>query len=262
MPTLKKLIFAPLFLIAFALLISQLSPIFKSADFIFSLSLETFLQLLFVSGLILLSSLFFVLFVSLAQDWKLVLPVAILAAIFPVIFLEPSIAIILVVAVLVSFLISFLALENTLKTYLTFQPNSIFGPSIRHLSSLLILVIAMTYFLAISKVITQNGFQIPDSLIDTALKAIPQPQDITAPQDLTSDILKQTIKDQFQALLKPYSSFIPAILALLLFFTLQSLVSVINIFIYPLLWLVFYILEKTGFIKFTTEMRPVKKMVI
>lgn len=262
MATAKKLIFTPLFLIAFALLISQLSPIFKSTDLIFSLSMDTLIQLLTVSGLVVLSSLFFVLFASFAMDWKLIMPMGLLTAILPVIFLDHTIAIILAVTVLVSLLISFLSLENTLKNYLTFQPNTLFGPAIKHLSSLLILIITLTYFLAINQVVTQNGFQIPDSLIDTALKAIPQPQDTTAPQDLTSDILKQTIKDQFQNLIKPYLNFIPAILALLLFFSLHSLTSIINLLIHPLLWLTFFILEKTGYIKFTTEMRPIKKMVL
>ncbi len=257
---LKKLTFAPLFLIAFTLLLSFLGPIFKSTDLIFSMSLDTLVQLLSVSILVTLSGLFFVLFASFCLDWKLILPVGFLAAILPIVFLEQTIAIISAAAVLVILLISFLSLEGTLKNYLNFQPNALFGPSIRHLSSLLILVIAVSYFLAISKVTVQNGFQIPDSLIDTALKLIPQSQG--APQDLTNDLLKQTIKDQFQILIKPYAGFIPAILALLLFFTLQSLTSLINLFIHPLLWLIFYILEKTGYIKFTTEMRPVKKMVI
>lgn len=256
MAIIKKLTFAPLFLIAFALLIFQLSPVFKSADFIFSLSLETLIQLLLISSLIILSSLFFVLFISLAQDWKLVLPVGVGAAILPVIFLKETITIILAVAFLVSFLISFLGIENVLKNYLNFQPNLLFGPSIKHLSSLLILVIAITYFLAISKVITQNGLQIPDSLIDTALKVSQQDSSVI------NNLIHQTVKDQIQAFLKPYSGFIPIVLAVLLFLTLQSLVSVINIFIYPLLWLIFLILEKSGFLKFTTEMRPVKKMVV
>ena len=259
MATIKKLIFAPLFIIVFILLIYQLSPILKTYDLIFSLSPNILIQLITLSALISLSSLLFILFSTLALDWKLVLPVIILAAILPILFLDKTLAIICAVAILVSLLMSFLFLENTLKTYLTFQPNSLFGPSIRHLSSLLILVIAITYFLAISKVVNQNGFQIPDSLIDTALKFTPQSQN--APQDLTNNLLKQTIKNQFQTFIKPYANFIPAILALLLFLTLQSLTSLINLFIYPLIWVTFYILEKSGFIKFTEEMRPVKKLV-
>ena len=146
-----------------------------------------------------------------------------------------------------------------MKTYLTFQPGAILGPSIRYLCSFLILAISITYFLSVNKLIQENGFQIPDSLIDAILKFTPQ---TSLPIDLTNNLIQQTVKDQLQNFLKPYLGFVPAVLAILLFFTLQSLTSLINLLIYPLLWITFLILEKSGFISFTTEMRPVKKMVI
>ena len=139
--------------------------------------------------------------------------------------------------------------------------------------------------------ITEKGFQIPDSLINTALKFAPQPESqenstsslpqispdqlnllknnpdllkqIGKPvQNIANDLIGQTVKKQFQDLIKPYTNFIPAILSILLFLTLQSFMAIINLLIYPLLWIKFYILEKTGFIKFTQESRLVKKMVI
>jgi len=78
----------------------------------------------------------------------------------------------------------------------------------------------------------------------------------------SQDLIKQTVKDQLEGFLKPYLGFIPALLTIILFLTLQSLTSFINLLIYPMLWIIFYIFEKTGFIKFTIEKRPVKKMVI
>lgn len=295
---LKKLIFAPVFLIAFFLLIYQISPVVKSYDLIFSISTTSLAQLIIISALISLASLLFVLFAFIASDWRLILPVGILGSLIPFIFLEIGLAIVLAVGILVSLLLSFLGVENS---------HSLLGPSIRHLSGLLILSFCLVYFLAVNKMVVQNGFQIPDSLIDATIQftqpktgqeesatpqiSLPQEQldllkqnpdllkqsgfdpkildtlnqpqkSSKAPQDLTNDLLKQTIKDQLQALIKPYSIFIPVILALLLFFTLKSLASIINLLIYPLLWITFYILEKSGFIKFTTEMRPVKKMVV
>lgn len=155
--------------------------------------------------------------------------------------------------------------------------------------------------------IAQDGFQIPDSLIDATIQftqpktdqeepflpqlSIPQEQldllkqnpdllkqsgldpkildtlnqpqkSSKAPQDLSNNLIKSAVKDQVQNFIKPYMDFIPAILAILLFFTLQSLTSIINLLISPILWITFYILEKSGFIKFTTEMRPVRKMVM
>lgn len=118
--------------------------------------------------------------------------------------------------------------------------------------------------------IAEAGFQIPDSLIDTALKMTPldaaSDQNSILTQlpvaELMRDTIKQTIKDQIQGFIKPYINFIPAILTVLLFLTLQSLTSLLNILVYPLLWLIFFILEKTGFVTFTTEMRPVKKLIV
>lgn len=305
---LKKLAFAPFFLIIFAILISQLIPFLKSYDFIFSLSANTFFNLAKLATLICLSSLLFVLFASLAQDLKITLPASLLLALIPLIFFDISLALILAVALFVNFLLTSLNLDSTLKSYLTFQPSNLLGPAIRHFSSLLILSFCIVYFLSSSKLIAQNGFQIPDSLIDTALKfsmpALPanQSEQVSLPQitqeqldllkqnpdllrqsgldpkildnlsnpqkdtqsaaSLTNNLIKQTVKDQFQTMLTPYLGFIPAILAVLLFFTLQSLTSVINLLIYPLLSATFFLLEKSGFVKYEVEQRPVRKMVV
>ncbi|MDO8576809.1 MAG: hypothetical protein Q7R82_00550 [Candidatus Daviesbacteria bacterium] len=305
---LKKLTFAPLFLIVFALFAYQLTPFLKSYDFIFSLSINTLLMLIALSFYIFFSCLLFILFATLAHDLKLVLPVAFLSALTTLFFLEPALALIFAVAIFISLLFAYLSLDNSLKSYLTFKPEALLGPAVRVLSGFLIAALCLIYFFSASKIIAQNGFQIPDSLIDTALKMAPtnltgeqeavptqlpsisqeqldvlkknpelvrqsgldpkildtlnQPKSAKAPQILTQDLIKQTIKDQIQNFIKPYINFIPAILAVLLFLTLQSFVAMINLLIYPLLWLTFYILEKTGFVKFEVEQRPVKKLVV
>lgn len=290
MNLIKKLAFAPLFLITFTLLVYQFAPLLISYDFVFSLSMTTLTNLIAVSALIFASCLLFVLFASIAQDLKLTLPVACLSALIPILFLKPSLGLILSVAIFVSLLLIYLSLDNTLKSYLNFQPSALLGPSIRHLSGLLILSFCLVYFLSISNVVSQNGFQIPDSLIDTALKiAAPSTSDTqseqislpqltpdqldllkknpdllkqSAPQSLTNDLIKQTAKDQIENFIKPYSGFIPAALAVILFLILQSITSIINLLIYPLLWIIFFVLEKTGFIRFEIEQRPVKKLVV
>lgn len=269
MTLLKKLAFAPLFLLFFILLVYQLTPFLSSYDFIFSLSLNNLIQLIIIAALFSASGLLFSVFVTLAADWKLVLPVAILSALIPMLFLEPALAIVFAVAVFISFLLTFLSLETTLKGYLTFKPEVLLGPSIRRLASLLVLAFCLIFFLSTNKIIAQKGFQIPDSLIDTALKMTPldlaAEQDSPtpkAPQNLTQDLIKQTVKDQLQNLIKPYTNFIPAGLAIILFLTLQALTSFVSLLIYPLLWIIFYILEKTGFVKFEVEQRPVKKLAV
>lgn len=302
MAPLKKLTFAPLFLISFGLLLYHINPLFASYNIIFSLTWESFIQLVVLSSLITLTSFLFILFSSLAQDSKIILPVGAAAATISLVITPQPLSFILAVGIFISTLISYLTLEGKLKSYLTFEPNSLLGPSIRHLSGLLILVISLTFFLSTNKIIQEKGFQIPDSLIDAALKVSGQSQSETTQQSLQpqltneqitllkknpellkqygldsktldslnqpttqksgQEFIKQTIKDQLQNLLKPYLGIIPALLAFLFFLSLQSLTSILTILIYPLLWITFYILEKTNFVKFEVEQRPVRKMVI
>lgn len=251
----KKLIFAPVFLIIFTIFIYQLSLILKSYDFVFSLSINTLIQLIILSALIFLSSLTFVLFATFANNWKLILPIGILASLIPFAFWNMSLSAVFAVGISVSLLLA----------YLTFNPTALLGPAVRHLSGLLILSFCLVYFLSASKIIAQNGLQIPDSLIDTALK-FSSPTSPNSPDllqlSIPPDLLKQTVKDQLQGLIKPYQGFVPASLAVMLFLTLQSLTSILNLLIYPLLWVTFFILEKTGFVKFEVEQRPVKKLIV
>ncbi len=299
----KKLALIPFFLIVFAILIYKISPLLKSYDFLFSLSFNTFIDLLIISALITISSFLFVLFVSVCMDWRIVFGSAAVVAALSIILGDPALSLVLFVAILVSLWIASLTLENGLKSYLTFSPSALLGPSIRNLSGLLILSFCIVYFLSANRLVAQNGFQIPDSLIDTALKFTPtdsstqeqpaQPSLNSSQIDLlkknpdlvkqygldpnilnslskpvnalaqgTNNLIKQTVKDQINNFLKPYLGFIPAVLALLLFLSLQSITAIINILVNPLLMLTFYILEKTNFIHFETEMREVKKLVV
>lgn len=261
----KKLILVPIFLTVFALLTYQLVPLLKSYDTIFSLSSNSLILFTALAFLILTISLLFNLFVTFAQNWKMVLPVGLLASILPMLFLTPFLSLIFGLGILISLSFNYLTLTNTLKTYLTFNPNSLISPSIKQLASLLILAFSITYFLSINQIIQKTGFAIPDSLIDNVLKVVqpePSEQENTFNLAIPPDLIKQTVKDQIQNLIKPYLNFIPAVLALLLFITLQSLTSIVNLLIHPLLWIIFYVLEKTGFIRFEVEQRLVKKMVV
>lgn len=289
MTILKKLIFAPFSLIVFGFLIYRLNPLFASYDVIFSLSFNTLIEFIILASLILLTSLLFTLFATIAQDFKIVALVTLMAILMPLALTISPLSVILMVGTLISLLLSYFTLGNNLKTYLTFEPGPILGPAIRHLSTFLVLVISLSFFLSVNKTIQEDGFEIPDSLIDTAIKiAAPSEtttQEAQAPkfsinqleqyeidpkvldslsrdQILLQNLIKQTLKDQIQNVLKPYLGIIPAVLAILLFFTLLSFVSILNLFIYPLLWIIFYILERSGYIKFTTEQRTVKKMVV
>ncbi len=308
MTLVKKLTFAPLFITFFGFLIYSLTPLLSAYDFIFSFSLNNLIQLMIIAALLTGSGLFFSVFVTLAADWKLILPVSLLAAFLPMLILEPALALVFSVMIFVGLLLTFVALENSLKDYLTFKPEALLGPAIRRMTFLLIPAFCVIFFLSTNRMIAQKGFQIPDSLIDTALKMVPletpaeeetpvtqlpainpeqlellkqnpellrqsgldpkildalnQSNSAKTPQNLTQNLIKQTVKDQMQNLIKPYTNFIPAGLTLMLFLSLLSLVSMVNLLIYPFLWVIFYLLEKTNFVKFTIEQRPVKKLVI
>ncbi len=172
---LKKLIFAPLFVVAFAILIYQFSPLLKSYDFIFSLSVNTLINLIVISALISLACFLFTLFATIASDWKLILPVALISALVPIFSMDPALGLVFAAAIFVSLLLTYTSLDSALASYLNFQPEALLGPAIRHTSGLLILAFCLVYFLSASKMIAEKGFQIPDSLNDPALKLTPSP---------------------------------------------------------------------------------------
>lgn len=86
--------------------------------------------------------------------------------------------------------------------------------------------------------------------------------DLKKPAEASRDLLKASIKAQAENAIKPFEPYIPMILALLFFLTLHTFSGILSLFIYPLLWLVFYLMEKMNFITFTKEMREVKKLVV
>lgn len=267
MPIIKKLAFSPIYIILLLFLLAQLSPLLKSADLIFSLDLQVLMQLLTISTLIVLSSLAFVLFAVFALDWKFVAPVGILACLTPFLFIASPASLFFSIGLLTSQILTFVILQNSLKNYLTFNPNNLFGPPIRNLTTLLAVTVCAVYFIFINTQISQKGFQIPDSLLDTALNLTSQSQETDksekpVPQDLTREVTKQLVKEQVEKFIRPYLGIIAPALSILLFLTLQALISILNLLIYPILWALLYIFEKTGFISYTTEQRPVKKMLI
>lgn len=297
----KKLTFAPLFLISLVFVFYQYSQILRSPFMIFSFGMDQLTQILILVGSVIFSGLFFALFVGLAMDIRFVLGFALISALIPFLFLNFTIAIFTSLALLTVLAVVYPVLVNKLKSYLTFLPTTLFLPSIKQFGSFLILILAFGYFLSINADIKKNGFKIPESLIDAAINLNPQTKNLEEsslgnfkldqaqidqlkknPQLLkqygldikdleklqipgvnsSQSFLKTTLSKQFDKMLEPYIGFIPAVLALIFFFSLQSLFTLLSVLLVPLVWIIFYVLEKTGFIHFTTEMREVKKMVV
>lgn len=305
MVILKKLLFGVIFLLTLTAFFYILQTVITSSNIIFSLSLEVFLQLLTLVALLLFSSLCFVVFTSLAMDWKLVSLIIVLSAFLPVVFIPLPAGLLLSIGLITSLAINYLLLYNKLSTYLTFQPTSLLIPTIKNTALLIILFISFGYYAITSADIHQNGFTIPDSLIDMTLSFVPQENltgqipNTTIPQipedqlnelkknpqllkqygldieDLdtftqitnnkpvsTKDLVKTTIKDQVQQLIKPYINYIPIASSVIFFLSLISLSSMLSIFMTPILWLLYFVMEKSHFIRFEKTLREVKKMVI
>lgn len=298
----KKLIFAPIFLIVFAFFCLQLGITLAIPNLALSFGLSTLIQLLVLTAVTMLASLFFVVFAVLAFDWRVVGPLSLLASILFFIFFTPLTGLIGAMLILALLCSIYLMLEQKLKSYLDFKPTVLFKSSIKNLAWFLILISALAYYFVISNDISKNGFALPDSLIDTSLKFMPAsttleqtpqlpqipPEQLDAlkknPQLLkqygldpnlldqyskqqsatppaTESPVKKLIKEQLQTMIKPYERFIAPVLAILFYFSLTFFLSIFSIFISPLVWLTFWILRKSGFIKFVEEQRTIKKMV-
>lgn len=309
---LKKIAFAPLFLIFIALTCLKLTSFLQNSQVLFSLDQSILVELLLLTALIIFTGISFVLFAVIANDLRIVIPIIILSLAFPLIFFPSPLSYFFAVGISICFILSFFIIDNKLNSYLTFQPSSIFAPPTKQLIGFMVLIISFVYFLSISQVIKNDGFQIPDSLIDASLKLTPMPDELnltetteslnlppisqeqidllrqnpqllkesgldpsildsfdpTAKTNVTKnipspkDLIKQTVKQQVDNMIKPYINYIPAFLAIGLFLTLKSFAALLSMIVGPVFWLIFYLLEKTGFVNFTTEMREVKKLTI
>lgn len=275
---LKKLTFALFLLVAFAFLCHKLSYLFNTYDFIFSLSSQVYIDMINISILISLFSFLFILFSTLAMELKLIIPIGVALFILAIIFFGYQLSgLVFAIGILVILFIIYISVENVMKNYLNFSPASIFSPIVKYLSGLLIFVIAVSYYFSINNVLMKNGFQIPDSIIETVIELSPNINQLIkqsndsqsllkinseSQQNFIRDSIKKTIRGQIQDIIKPFIGFVPIILALLFFITFQSITSLVNLLIYSLFWLTFFVLEKIGFITFIEEQRTVRKIVI
>ncbi|OGE26101.1 hypothetical protein A3C26_00085 [Candidatus Daviesbacteria bacterium RIFCSPHIGHO2_02_FULL_39_12] len=286
MNIIKKASLAPIFLLFLSLTAYLFNPYLASIDKLFVLNAASLTEILLLCLAIVASSLSFILFATLAADWKIIFPIAVMSAIIPFIFTNPAIGIILGVLIFASLMVIHLSLENNLKTYTDFKPATLLAPPIRQLITLIILSLCLAFYLSANNLISQKGFEIPDSLIDASLNFVPKDQleqlkqnpellkqsglnlealekmETNSSSSVTKNLLKQTVKEQFNTLLEPYKNIIPVVLTLLLFVSLLSLTSLLAIFLSPIIFTIFYLLEKSGLIEYEKEMREVKKLIV
>lgn len=312
MPYVKKLIFVIPYLSALTGFVYFLNPLLASLDVLFAFNLSIIIQIIIMLALLLLSGMFFVIFVTLADDVKIVIPISLLCSIVPALVITNQYNLFLSGGLFLAQVLIYLTLKQKLSSYLTFSANTILSPSIKHFAILILLIVSGVFYLSLSANIKQNGFQLPDSLLDLSINLATQQQpasqndeeiaqpipQLTAEQiqllkkypnllekygldpsaldsvttstkktstqttSVTSQLIKPILEKQFQDMIKPFENWIAPAFALLFFFTLMSISSLLSLFILPMLWILFWMMEKTGFTKVTTEMREVKKLVV
>ncbi len=295
----KRLFLAVIFLLFYAVFNFALEIFLNTPNVIFSLGWSSVTQMAILVSLLLLTCLTYIIFTSVANDWKIIGGVLFIAFVLPLILHAVPSNYLISIGFLVVFLGMSAYMRHKLAHYVNFQTSTLFAIPTKSLAKLLIIVIAFSYFLSIRAQIQTTGFQIPDALIEAALKFAPQettPQtkslpDLTSGQlDLlksnpqllkqygldpnilnsiesktenpTQNLIKSVVKDQLQSIITPYQSFIPGVMAVLIFFSLISFQSLLGLLVAPLVWLIFKAFERSGFITFTREMREVKKMIV
>lgn len=299
---LKKLILTPLLLLSLIWFYQQLSFFYSNPNLFFSLDADILVKELLLVLSLVLSGIFFISTGTLAQDWKIIAPLTLVLSLIPFLFIPFPLSIYLMVGTLISLNLSFLLLSNKLKTYLTFGPATLLGGPTKTVVTILILVASVALILVSQDSIKKDGFKVPDSIIDTALKFAPQedlesdgktsvlsqvtpeqisllkqnPQllkqygitvedldSLTAPkQGSNNSIIKLAVTSQLNNMIKPYQSFIPWFLGLVFFVTLQFWASMIGFFTPLILIFIFWALSKAGVTKFIEETRTVKKLVV
>lgn len=82
------------------------------------------------------------------------------------------------------------------------------------------------------------------------------------PRSGIKDVIKTQISDSLDQAIKPYLFVVAIILAVLFFSEASFILWLLSLLLSPMLLLLFYIFEKTGFVKYEKEMREVKKIVV
>ncbi len=82
------------------------------------------------------------------------------------------------------------------------------------------------------------------------------------PQSNIKNVIKTQVSDSLSQVIKPYLFVVAIILAVMFFSEASFMLWILSLLLSPTLLLLFYIFEKSGFIKFADETRIVKKIII
>ncbi len=296
----KKLFFSLPFALTFLALCLLIKPFLQDPNLLFSLDLQIILLYVWIVVAAIFSAIFFSIFVTLSQDIKIILcplPAVFLSA---YLLLPNSPGLFFALSSCVIFFLIFVSLQHTLNTYITFAPDVLLTPAIGKTITFLFLIASFVFYLSSQDIIKTRGFSLPQSLLDTIVKTIPQdqlptlsnsqaitPEQIsqlkqnpqllqqfglssdtldqftkTGTGNIASQIAQSQIKKQIDDLIKPYEGFIAPLFGIFFFFTLRFFATIFGVFVGQLLRLIFWLLDRTKFTYYTTETRQIQKLVV
>lgn len=301
MAILKKIIFGLLFLASISALIYAYKLVLSSYLDVYFKAYGGLYEFGLISILIILASLFFCLFVTFSQSFKYAGPLALLGSLSSFLFLTTNLSMVVGICLFLSLTLVYFNLQTMLKSYITFQPASLLNGPIKLLNTFILFSLAFGYFLNANSIIQTQGFKIPEAIINWSvdltlrmqgtqdLNLLKQNPDILKqlginPNDLGSmpqsqnkdsvkvvpslpgingrDIMNAQTGNMLDLVLKPYIFAVPFILTVMFYSYPSFILWVISIFLSPIILFIFYLFEKSGFVKFEKEMREVKKMVV
>ncbi len=275
MPGVKSFLFALPFVLCCYWFLTEVSFFLTDYTQLFALNAGMLPRFALTSVALAAAGLSFSIFVTLAGRWAIIVPVLGIASTTAFITLPlPNSAILALGMLTVSVGIAFL-LQRSLQTYLTFNPISLLAPPARRWITSILIVTSVAFWISTNHIVNTAGFTIPDTILDQTLSLLPAPtksssieqpsaksDSASAEPAETRGMVRQLVKEQINQLLKPYLPWIPLVLALLFFVTLQSLTSLFAMLLPPLLLSLFWAMEKLGFTSYVVETRQVRKLVV
>lgn len=171
MDIVRKLFFAPFFMLSLVLMLILADGLMiDPLGILFGFNAENAWSLLYLVSALLFTSFFYILFVSLSNDWRIVLPVGIIAALIPLGLLPNiNLGLYMTTGVLTGALICFFVQQQKMQNYITFSATSLLQPQIKLMNLFLVITLSVGFYFSADAYIKEKGFSIPDPLIEAAI---------------------------------------------------------------------------------------------
>ncbi len=297
----KKIFFGIPFILFFIVYCLSLKNFLQNPSLILSVDHTVITQFLFLTFSAFFTMFFFVIFATLCDGWKIFLSTLPTIFLSSYLLTPLSLRVIFSSVTCILFILLYASLQKKLDGYITFRPDILLAPSIKQGITVLLLVSSLSLYFSEQKIIQQRGFSFPPGLIETLVQFFPKDQllpGLSPNQDISQEqleevkknpqlleqlgidpalldqqkipdnqpqtlvILTTSLQNQMNTLIKPYASYIPFLFSILFFFTIKFFISLLSILLGSMLTFIFWILAKTKYVTYITEVRTVKKLVV